>query len=182
MIPLGILGTLSGGAAAGAYELISSTILTGTSSQIDFTSIASTYKHLQIRMTMRNSGTSVLAYTRLNSDSSALYSSHRLAGTGSSVASSAWTNGTELYTAVITESTTTANAFTGAIVDILDYASTSKNKTLRFFYGSQGSSSTPLGIYSGLYQSTSAISTISIFPETGSFVSGSRFSLYGIKG
>jgi hypothetical protein len=70
-----------------------------------------------------------------------------------------------------------------AVIDILDYANTSKYKTTRTLAGNDQNGAGLVGIYSGLYMSTSAISSIEFtINGSGNFATGSSFALYGIKG
>jgi Na+/H+-translocating membrane pyrophosphatase len=75
-----------------------------------------------------------------------------------------------------------ATVYGASVVDVLDYASTTKYKTLRSLSGSDENGSGNLTIHSGLWQSTSAINAIKIFPETGNFRQYTQFALYGIRG
>ena len=75
-------------AAHTSYESIATvTVGSGGSSSIDFTSIPSTYTHLQLRMTARctaqSGGNPTNVYLRFNSDSGSNYAWHQLAGNGS---------------------------------------------------------------------------------------------------
>ena len=187
LIPFGVFSAAGsgGGAAAGAYELIESQILTGTSGSITFSSIPSTYKHLEIRAVTRTNraNTKEDFGMRLNSDSATNYSWHYLDGGGASVASSGGATQNVMYVGFGTPaSTETANIFGASITSILDYASTAKYKTIRTLYGTKGG--TPdIALISGNWRSTAAVTSVTLLPmQTGSFVSGSRFSLYGIKG
>ena len=73
---------------------------------------------------------------------------------------------------------TSANA---AIIDVLDYASTSKYKTLRDFEGVDINVSGDIVISSGLWQSTSAINSITFYLGSGNFATTTTVALYGIK-
>ena len=69
-----------------------------------------------------------------------------------------------------------------AIIDILDYASTSKYKTFRIFSGQDyATSSGYLEIDSGLWMNTAAITSISVINVGTSWNTNTRVSLYGIK-
>jgi hypothetical protein len=69
-----------------------------------------------------------------------------------------------------------------AIIDLIDYASTSKNKTIRVFDGlEENLTSGYVEMRSGLWMSTSAINRIDI-RVNGSFTSQTQYALYGIKG
>ena len=66
---------------------------------------------------------------------------------------------------------------------VLDYANTSKNKTVRSLVAVEDNTNCYLPFNSGLWQNTNAISTIVISPNVGSqFNQYSSFALYGIKG
>ena len=185
-IPLGILAVASsGGAGAGAYELIATQILSSTTSTITFSSIASTYKHLELRIVGRTNGTGTEDGIRLTFNGTTTgYSRHYLYGDGGSVSSGANTSQSyaDTYPAAIASANTT-NEFGGLIVNSLDYASTNKNKTIRSLGGHRNPSVLAVALVSNLWASTSAINSISLVSSfSNSFVSGSRFSLYGIKG
>jgi len=177
MIPLGILGTLSGGAAAGAYELIQTINGDGSGVQIDFTSVPSTYKHLQLRFVSTVTD-NTSCFIRLNSDTGANYRSHYLVANGSAV-SSGTSSFSAIYVATLPAGSGGFNV--AGVVDILDYASTAKNKTVRSLSGVSNTTK-EIGLYSGAWFSTSAVSTVSFRQSGYAFPTTSRFSLYGIKG
>jgi hypothetical protein len=186
-IPLGIFATAGASAAsAGAYELISTTILTGDNNSIVFSSIPQTYKHLQVRVVSKTKDTGLGLYgVRLNGVTSNSYSYHRLGtnSTGASVISqntinTSWGPG-YLYQPL----NTTSGVFSASIIDILDYTSTTNNKTVRALNGSHDPSGDKrVGLHSGNLRSTSAVTSVTVEDMVWTFVSGSRFSLYGIKG
>lgn len=185
------LGTFSQGAAGGggAFESIATATGTGSSGTITFSSIPSTFQHLQIRCISRNSATGTGSgdvLLRFNSDTGSNYAYHNLRGNGS-VASA---GGSASQTSIrmdnfSTNNGETSNIITAAIIDILDYASTSKYKTVRAFTGNDnnGNSTAILRLNSGLWMSTSAISTITLTLNlANNFTTQSTFALYGIKG
>jgi hypothetical protein len=75
-----------------------------------------------------------------------------------------------------------ASNFGVSVVDILDYANTSKNKTTRALAGQERNSTGVVNFWSSLWMSTSAINSITIVPDSSTFRAGSKFALYGIKG
>lgn len=188
-IPLGILAVAgAGGGAAGSYELIESVMLSNsTTSTVTFSNIdtyASTYKHLQLRFTMRTTRSSALDYLdlRVNSDGGSTYKSHELAGDGSSVSATNTTPTGHVLSLLTIGNTSTSNIFGAGVIDILDFGSTSKNKTFRSMSG-EHSSIPIIEFKSGLWINTAAITSLMFYPKNGpNFLSGSRFSLYGIKG
>ena len=95
-----IAGLLGEGVAASttSFESIATvTVGSGGSSSISFSSIPSTYKHLQVRCIARSSRTQNSGYgvIRFNSDTGTNYSYHSLAGDGASA--SAYGVGTVNY-------------------------------------------------------------------------------------
>jgi hypothetical protein len=65
-----------------------------------------------------------------------------------------------------------------AIIQIMDYSATDKHTTVLV---RNGTASRGVEMVTGRYASTSAITTVLLFPSTGSFDIGSTFSLYGIE-
>jgi hypothetical protein len=175
---LGIFSAAGAGGDLPAFELIATSLVATNGTDVVFTSVPSTYKHLQVRFTTRSSTTSVSdTILRLNEDDGANYAWHELQGNGSTVASFANTSQTLIRIATQPASTQT-NIFAAGVVDILDYASTTKNKTVRVLAGNT-STDRRIQLYSGVRLSTPAITTVRVGGPLGS---NSRVSLYGIKG
>jgi hypothetical protein len=173
----------SGGAVLSSYESIATATGTGSSGTITFNSIPSTFKHLQIRGIFQPSS---YAGNRIqfNGDTGSNYAWHRLFGESASSASGQ-SSGGATQTAIIPSLGGGANTdeTSVAIIDILDYGSTSKNKTLRFFGGTASSNSLYdyVLVNSGLWMSTSAINSISLFVNSVNWTTKTTFALYGIK-
>jgi len=169
-------------AAIGDYESISTTTLSTATASITFSGIPSTYKHLQVRGIVRPTSNNADMRLTLNSDTGSNYARHRLIGNGSTVdatgtASTAFigffdANGLQ---------TGTASVFGVAIIDILDYANTSKYKTVRILSGNDNNGSGQVGLSSGLWQSTAATTTLTLVMSAGNLDTYSSFALYGIK-
>jgi hypothetical protein len=183
LIPFGVLSAAGAGGVAGDYELISTEILTSSQSSITFSNLgdySSTYKHLQLRATARSARTvnQDTLNLRLNGVTTSVYSRHRLLGTGSSVISDAFVNQDSMGGGIIAAgASATANAFSAIVMDILDPYSTTKNTTLRILSGFS-----EIGLASGLFNSTASLTQIQIFSTSGDLLTGTRMSLYGIKG
>ena len=186
---LGIIASQISGhlfAPSGAYDSIAtSTVGSGGVSTITFSSIPSTYTHLQLRFITRNnrSGQSVDASNiKANGDGGANYANHRVQGDGATPTAS---GGSSLGAAIFAQtpaSTATAGLFGAGVIDILDYANTNKYKTFRTLSGFDANGSGYVGLYSGLWQSTSAINSLTISSNDGSgFLEYTSFALYGIK-
>jgi hypothetical protein len=181
---IGIIAS-SGGVAASttAYESIATTTVgAGGSSTITFSSIPATYTHLQIRGIARDgTGNSILM--TLNSDTGANYARHRLTGNGTAAGAvgTASINNMPLFGQSGVGSS--ASTFAAFVLDLLDYANTNKYKTVRNLSGLDQNGSGSVEFMSGLWQSTSAVSTITLTNAGAiNFTQYSSFALYGIKG
>jgi hypothetical protein len=158
-----------------------------SASSVSFTNIPNTYKHLQIRAIARTTraGNTGIDYIgmRFNSDSSAVYAYHFLYGSGSTVTAQAGTSSNiALGGNALRDGT--ANFIYGAnIFDILDYANTNKFKTIRTLGGvGVNGATSQITFSSGLWRSTSAITSITLTPESDAWKQYSQFALYGILG
>jgi hypothetical protein len=188
MIANQIAGLLTGGVAASLtdYESIATvTVGAGGTSSIDFTSITSSYSHLQIRFIARTNRATNPDYfnLRFNSDSGANYSAHLLSGNGSAASASAYTTQNQIYLdGGATGAGQLSNNFAVGVLDILDYSNTNKNKTSRHLLGYDNNGSGVVYLSSGRWGSNSAISTITLTSGSGSTIQQySSFALYGIK-
>ncbi len=188
MIQLGILASQISGhlASPTSYESIATvTVGAGGSSTITFSSIPSTYKHLQIRGIARTNRTQVqdALRVRFNSDSGSNYAHHYLLGDGSSASAGANTSITGILIDGIVGDTGGSNAYGGLVMDILDYSNTNKYKTLRSLSGREDNTQGAIWFESGLWQNSNAVSTVTIIPNGGTlFNQYSQFALYGVKG
>ena len=120
---------------------------------------------------------------RFNGDSGSNYANHYLYGDGSSAVAGADTTQTNinLYGSLVTSSA--SNVYAVTVLDVLDYTSTNKNKTVRALSGQDSNGSGISILTSGLWiNSSNAISSLTITANTGNFTTASQFALYGIKG
>lgn len=172
--------TAPGDVDPGAMIPIATTTVSTAVSSITFSSIPATYQHLQIRYISMFSNATAEFELSFNSDTTAAnYARHTLYGTGSSAgANSGITSNTRsvLYTRN-TSSTTPGTS----VIDILDYANTNKYKTLRGLTGQDYNGSGVVTLISLLWMSSTAISSISLAPQSGTISQYSTFALYGIK-
>jgi hypothetical protein len=174
----------------GSYDALASyTVPSGGASSITFAGLPTggQYSHLQLRLIARtaNSGAdSDLIYYRFNSDSGSNYSWHYLQGNaGGSAISGAAANQTTIYTWSGSGNTSTAGLFGAEIIDILDYASPNKYKTIKNLGGVDNNGAGNINLTSGLWMNTSPINSITITNYSGTnFSQFSQFSLYGVKG
>jgi len=75
------------------------------------------------------------------------------------------------------------NGISIAIMDILDYTSTTKQKTLRALGGFDNNGSGTVGLSSGLWRPSSivAINRIDVKNAAGNFLPNTHVALYGVK-
>lgn len=176
----GFLGVGGGAAATSSFESIATVNGNGSAPTLTFSSIVGTYTHLQIRGIALGLGVDNLQM-RFNSDTGTNYAQHRLQGNG--VTASANGSATQSLIGFIGYETGTTSVGGASIIDIQDYASTSKYKTVRSLNGYDTNGAGNIILASGLWQSTSAITSISIINSGGTaFNASTTFALYGIKG
>ena len=165
------------------YESIQTTTVgSGGQATVTFSSIPSTYTHLQIRCLSKDSrGFANTGFNiRLNSDTTTNYSVHGLEGDGSSVTFSGSANTTQIGIGN-SSGGVNANIFGAQVIDILDYANTNKYKTVKTLGGHDQNGSGFIGLYSGNWRSTSAVTSITIIPLVANIAQYSSFALYGCK-
>lgn len=169
----------------GSYDSIATYNGTGSSGVITFSSIPSTYKHLQLRCIMRNTGTGTAEQTTLitvNSDTTANYVTHRLTGNGSAAGAQTYSSGTAIAPYFNPENGNTAGIHGAMVIDILDYTNTSKRKSFRILGGIDYNGSGTSGLISGTWLGTNSITSITLTSGSNNWTTSAQFALYGIKG
>ena len=170
------------------------TVGSGGTSTVTFSSIPSTYTHLQLRAITRSTssaGSSGISYgasgfMTFNGDTGSYYNEHYLLGDGASA--SAGAIGT-LSSMLISDlggpyATQTANAYSASIIDILDYTSNTKNKTIKVLNGQDRNGAGRALLQSGFWfnPTPQAINSITILEgDSANFAQYSTFALYGIR-
>jgi hypothetical protein len=172
------------------FALGAVTVGSAGTSTVSFTNISNTYKHLQIRSILRNnSGTasSLDLYMNFNGDTGTNYRAYKqIGGDGSNAFSVASGTSTpainKIAPAYFLNNGNTASVYSAWVCDIVDYANTNKFKVTRSLNGQDLNGSGSIRFISGLWQSTSAINSITLTIEGGNnFVQNTQFALYGIK-
>jgi len=182
-------GLFSAGVAAStnAYESIATvSVGLGGSAGAVFTSIPSTYKHLQVRILARSSRADQNEQIgiQFNSDTGNNYGSHGLWGDGSGATAAQLNYPASAITLPwIAGNSNGSNVFGVSVVDILDYTSTNKYKTVRGLSGYDNNGNGQAALGSGLWSNTSAVSALTVKPYYGLLWNQySVIALYGIKG
>lgn len=156
----------------------------GSSATLSFTSIPSTFTHLQVRVFGRSSNATATTTLnmKLNNDGGSNYAWHFLGGNGASATSSVGSTQTAMSLGNFVANSSTASVFQSAIVDVLDYTSTTKNKTVRVLNGFDANGSGNAYLNSGLWfnSTIAAVTQLDLILAAGNWQSGSRADLYGI--
>ena len=163
--------------ATPTYEAIYTTTLASSASEVLMTQIPQAYRDLVLVAEVSNTSSGTFN-TRLtfNGDSSSSYSHVWMYGNGSSASSGSSTNSFARLDLIAAND----SSDTGMIVcEVLDFLATDKHKP--FLVRANNAARGTDGI-AGRWANTSAISSISIFPNSNSFAAGSTFSLFGISG
>jgi hypothetical protein len=163
------------------YEPIATTTLGSNTTQISFTSISGTYTDLILVANCgKKNNVANTINVRVNSDSGSNYSSTRLYNSGSGVASDRFSSNSNMYT-----QTVAYNSVESVMTFMfMNYSNTTTYKTMlaRQSTSSLGDGGAAASV--GLWRSTSAITSIQLELDFGSgnqFITGSTFTLYGIK-
>ena len=185
-----IIGSLAGASAKGwggllnfnmtsSYESIQTvTVGAGGQGTIVFNSIPSGYTHLQVRAF--NVSAATYADVRFNGDTGSNYVFHQIESSGS-ISTSGGNGQTSIYTNQLGGNATYP---TIGIIDIYDYANTSKNKTVRLLSGVTSTSGGQIYFRSGVWLSNNAITSMTFRAVAGgsTFNEHTKYALYGMKG
>lgn len=178
------------------YQIATTTVGSGGTASITFSSIPQTYKHLQLRWVARDNRATYSADDfkfQLNGNSTpSSYANMRMQGYNTTMYYESYPSNHAaqlpgfLAGAPSASGGNIANSFGVGIIDIYDYTNTNKNKTLKGISGEQSNQNGAntggaMGLYSGLFLSTSAITSIYIAPGNATLLSEfSTFALYGV--
>jgi hypothetical protein len=169
----------------GSYESIATANGTGSSGVITFSSIPSTYKHLQLRIIAR--GTAATTYVQHNitlngvTGSGSYFAQHEIYGDGATAGANADAASTYMSSGLVPGASQTANIYGAYVWDLLDYTSTNKNKVAREIWGVDLNGGGYIDFRSSLALNTNAITSITITCSSGNYTTPSSFALYGIK-
>jgi hypothetical protein len=161
-------------ASSGALTLISSTTLSSSTSTITFSSIPSTYTHLQI--VFQVIGTDNFMRMTFNNVTTSTYYSQLLTARGTAVSANEDLGATSMRCG-------TNNPLSSGVISIPNYKNTAIKKTINVVCGDQAGTSanqTRVQTFFGTNAATTAISQIDITCASV-FDVGSIFSLYGVS-
>jgi hypothetical protein len=170
---------------ANTYELIaSSTVGSGGSTSVDFSSIPSTFTDLVLKFSVRTTRTSYDADNvnlRFNNDSGNNYSGKLLYGTGSAVSSASNSAETQIFWGYASDANNTANTFGNGEWYIPNYAGSTGKSTSNDSVSENNATFAFAALSAGLWSNTAAINRITVVSLSGTMVQYSSFYLYGVK-
>jgi len=173
-------------------EAIATTYLEADATSVTFSSIPTTYEHLQIRVSSRNTfaykqGNPTLEF---NGTAGTAYSTHSMSGLGSTAdADSSVTGAANTRLPHMTTGNGISGTaggvdsadFASAVIDILDYRNANKNTTVTAVSAAALTTAGPfVSMGSGLFDDTTVITSIKL-DSNGSWMRGSVFTLYGLN-
>lgn len=155
------------------YTPLATITLTGTDSEIVFSSIPATYRDLILVASNTLTGSATNGFMKVNSDTGNNYNRVQMWGNGSSPLSYSASGDNGFYAIEFAGS----GAVGAVVMQFMDYSATDKHKTILIRSNVAGS---VVMASANRWGNTNAINTISIAPGSGSFAIGSTFSLYGV--
>jgi hypothetical protein len=161
-------------------QLIKTKTLLSAAASIEFTSIPQDGTDLVALVSARGSDAVFSGRTidlAING-STAGFTTRRLLGSGSTVSTASFSIG---FAGSIPTSLTTANTFSNVVIHFTNYTS-SVNKSFSVDSVTENNATEAFQVlFTGLWANTSAINSISLAPNSGTFNSGTSFALYGIE-
>ena len=167
---------------AATYTLISSTTLATSAGTVAFTSIPQTYTDLVFRVSARSTVTGGIADTGYFFNGTDFSNTQILAN--NTAATSTRTTGTDASGGGVWSNRTnsSANTFSSSEIYWPNYRSTvSQPYSIFTVVENNSATDNAILITSQLWQSTGALTGVTLFVGGGSFQAGSSFYLYGIK-
>lgn len=154
------------------YTALATITLSGTDSEVLFDSIPNSYRDLILVANYTcSSDTGTVIYLRFNSLST--NGSYRaMRGNGSNAATG---SGTDAM--LVSWGTGLSTSRANSIIQVFDYAQTDKHKTSMV---RNDDSTLKTEMITNRWASTSAVTSISLVPQTNTFAAGSTFSLWGV--
>jgi len=166
---------------ANTYEIINKTTVgSGGTASISFTSIPSTYTDLVVRMSGRSNRSATFDNLNIGfNGSTSNFSGRVLVGYGNSGTESGTATG---LIASINSATSTSNTFTSVDVYIPNYASNNNKSFSADAVNENNDGFAVAFLGAGLWSNSAAITSVQLYPVNGTgFVEHTTAYLYGIK-
>ena len=171
--------------SSGALTELGSSILGSDTATITFSSISGSYRSLLLVFDGRSNAavTSTTVGVQFNGDTAANYYWQRMRGNNATSSAAATAGGTSIQVGFINGTTTAAGIISGFELLIPSYSATTFQKVLHTLSPHrEGTAATTTYIesYGGWWASTAAITSITLTPASGSFLTGTHATLYGL--
>jgi hypothetical protein len=163
-------------------QLIETKTLSSAAASIEFISIPQTFTDLVLVFSARSSVTGsnfINLYTQINGLSSG-YSERGLFGDGSAASSNSGSQPEFRFLAYVNASGATSNTFSNGQIYMPNYTGSTAKSFSSDGVIENNATASLLNITAGLNTTTSPITSIYMYPQSGNLVAGSTFSLYGI--
>ena len=174
------------------WNVIGHTELSGNATSIEFTSISGSYDHLCLKASLRfDSSGQYMQYGKLqlgngSADAGSNYSVTTLEAQSTTPLSGRSTGDTWMDLWPITGPSSLADSFSAATMWIPNYANTSNYKQVLIKNVSENNSTSSnqwsVGVFAGMWSSTSAVDVVKIQPWGDNLIQYSAVTLYGING
>lgn len=181
-----IISGSGGSGLSSGFTLITDTTLAVDTASFDFNGFPGTYIALRLVADLRATKAAATAtlYCRLNNDSGSNYDYQIMNNTAATtVGASGALAGAQMQFGDIPGSTATAGRSAVAEITIDNYAGTTFDKNARCHIGlARGTSAGDVFVETsyGLWRNTAAVTRVTLLPDTGNFLAGSRCTLWGM--
>lgn len=155
------------------YTPLATTKLTSSSDTVTFSSIPSGYTDLVLVSQAKGTGSSPI-YVRINSDTGTNYSDTEVFGYLGAAYSTRSTGNSYLFLNVTGSSLN--GTWGSGITNFNNYSNTTTYKTMLTRFNSAAEATALVG----LWRSTAAINSLTLYTTSSTFLDGSTFTLYGI--
>jgi hypothetical protein len=177
---LGILNSAAAGGAGADFEWIETVNGSGLTT-LSITGIPQDYTHLHIRATLQCTQDEVMGI-RFNGDTAANYSRHAAQGQGNnSVQMLGYANVSEVEVGEAFADNVNSSYLGSFIMDIYDYANTSKYKTFQFMDGQTNPDRQQMRFASGNWRNTNAVTSMQFRVLAGTMTYLTNFAIYGVR-
>jgi hypothetical protein len=159
--------------------------LGASAASIDVTGISNTYAHLMISIYSRGDTAAISTdvMMRFNGDTAANYDWQRAMGIAAATSAFETFAQTTMAVGFCPGSTAGANLFASQEVFIPNYAGSTNNKqhvSIHSMKAGTASTNLSVGIWGGSWRSNAAINQVTLLPQAGNFVAGTRVTVHAL--
>lgn len=164
-------------AGVSAITPLANITLGSTASTVTFSSISGSYRDLYLVVVAKTSAAGWQTRMRLNGDTGSNYNTVYIANSGNSPFNSTSAATAQMEFGALGIASTTVDLIWKT--SVFDYSVTDKQKNVQSIIGNTGSDMVESSMHR--YASTSAITSLVVYPGSGTWSVGSNFALYGVS-